>query len=132
MQAGEVIFVVPASAFFSLGTALRHPQLGAAFRQLWESSNDNGVAVLAGYIAHLQLNSDEPHPYLSMLPTSLEEQNHVLWWSEDEIALLRGTSAFDEVVSLRAEADAACRALLTGALAADAAQHGEYLHIEKR
>ena len=40
-----------------------------------------------------------------MLPTGLADQNHVLWWSDDEIELLAGTSAHDEACGLRAEAD---------------------------
>ena len=124
VQAGDVLFAIPSEAFISLGTALRHPQLGSAFQQLWEESSDGGVAVLAGLIAHHQLNGEEPHPYLGMLPTGLDEQNHVLWWADDEIALLAGTSAYDEAVSLRAEAAAVCDQLLATALAADAAQHG--------
>lgn len=125
VQAGEVLFAIPSSSFFSLGTALSHPQLGSAMHRLWESSQDDGgVAVLAGLLAHLQLNCDAPHPYLRMLPASLNDQNHVLWWTEDEIALLDGTAAYDEALSLRAEAEEVCDLLLSGALAADAARHG--------
>lgn len=125
VQEDDVVFTVPTSAFLSLGTALRHPEIGLALRQLWECSSDGGVALLAALTAHLQLNSEEPDAYLRMLPTCLREQNHVLWWSDEEVALLAGTCAYDEAVSLRAEADAACSALLAGALAADVSRHGE-------
>ena len=99
VQAGEVLFAIPAEAFISLSTALGHPALGPALQEIWEASSDGGVAMLAGLIAHLQLNSEEPHPYLRMLPTCRDEQNHVLWWSDDEVSLLAGTSAHDEVLS---------------------------------
>ena len=125
MQAGEVVFAIPASSFISLSTALNHPTLGAVFQQLWDSSSDGGVALLAGLVAHLQLNGGEPHAYLSMLPSSLATQNSVLWWTDDEVALLAGTSAHDEAISLRAEADEAIDLLKNTALSADVALHGE-------
>jgi len=130
VQAGDVLFEVPTASFLSLSTALSHPRVGAALKQLWESSDDCGVATLAGLLAHMQMNSDDEaarplSSYLRMLPASAADQDHVLWWSDAELALLSGTSAYDEAVSLRKEADAACHTLLTGALAVDVARHGK-------
>ena len=51
IEADEVLFVVPAAAFVSIATALRHPSVGGALARLWETCDDGGVAVLAGYVA---------------------------------------------------------------------------------
>lgn len=58
-----------------------------------------------------------------MLP-SRDDHSNVLWWSDDELALLAGTSAHGEA-RLIAEADAVCGELLADALATDVEAHGE-------
>ena len=124
VEAQEVLFVVPAPAFVSISTALSHKSVGDALAQLWERCDDGGAAVLAGYVAHMLLNG-RPGPYLGVLPRTADEQDHVLWWSEEELALLAGTSAFEEAAGLRSEAEVASQTLCAGALAADVAAHGE-------
>ena len=58
-----------------------------------------------------------------MLPS--RDDHSYIWWSDDELALLAGTSAHGEALSLIAEADAVCGELLADALATDVEAHGE-------
>ena len=50
VQAGEVLFAIPSSSFFSLGTALSHHQLGSAMHRLWESSQSSPTLLNVGSI----------------------------------------------------------------------------------
>eukprot|EP00978_Attheya_sp_CCMP212_P007432 scaffold17213_cov57-Attheya_sp.AAC.2 len=131
IQDGQVVFVVPSEAFISVSTALTHPQLGPQMWQLWQDSkgtDSNGSTVLAGFIAHVQLNKDKDacHVYPDMLPKKGPNEKHALWWSEEEVELLRGSTAHDALVELRQDVDDSIATLTSvcGVLAADVEKHG--------
>ena len=141
---GALLFRLPESAMLSLRVALADPAIGGSLAELWSASDDRGVALMAALLAHLEL-SDPSHPYFRMLPKREDQprhprdpshpsssrllgpddtqQNHVLWWSDEEVELLRGTAAYAECASLRAECEAACASLCAGPLAADVCAH---------
>jgi hypothetical protein len=99
VEEDEMLFIVPARLQISGPTA----------RQF--STAPTSTAAIAGFMA-LSLLSDCPThaPYLRTLP--LTPDDSLVWWSDRELAFLKGTSAHAEATHIRSEADAAASSLL--------------------
>ena len=120
---GDLLFSVPMDAVMTLQVATAHPDIGASLVAAWQSCGER--AAIAGLVAHEQLHSAPRFwPYIATLPTRSTD-SHMLWWDIAEVALLKGTSAFYECLSLRAEVDAATCVLTGGALAGDVTAYGQ-------
>lgn len=104
---GEPIFAVPRSACVSTDDAEDDVECGKHFSALRRHGGDGGAGVaLAGYVAKSWLCSQKAGfhgPYLSSLPWAASpDQDHVLWWSDEEIEeLLGGSAAYDAAVEVR-------------------------------
>ena len=128
---GEVVFAVPSKSFISVSDALTHPLLGPEMRKLWDATaaeDSKGSVLLAGLLAHLQLNIGENSDflvYLDMLPKHTPREKHVLWWSEAEMGLLEGLSSKAGLEELRRDVESSIATLCSGVLAADVVKHGE-------
>ena len=124
VQEGDLLFAIPRSACVTLEDGTEDPTCGPTYRNLIEKAGPGGnTVVLAGFLATERLRAlehakqkqengetaceDSPFgPYLDTLPweRGTNNQEHVLFWENDEVdALLSGTMAYDEAISLRAE-----------------------------
>jgi SET domain len=130
-DAGEVLLRIPREACITLSDALNDVSCGTSFKQLIEKAGPGASTVaLAGYLARERLmalhdqelegasgsrdgeggrpsdSSQSYAPYLDTLPWArgVNNQEHVLFWSNDEIEqYLTGTMCYSEAVSLRQE-----------------------------
>ena len=153
VENGEIVLAVPSEAFLSVSNALQHPVLGECFRKLWKETAEydpKGSSVLAGLVAHLLLNKkgittnvekDSIHDgvsihngfraaengvYLNMLPQETPAEKHALWWTDDEMNLIRDTSGYQEWVELREDVDEMIGVIVdSGVFSADLKIHGE-------
>ena len=132
VEEGELLFAIPRSACVTLEDGIEDPECGPAFRKLIEKAGPGGnTVVLAGFLAMERLRSLEYAeqmaekgesdcadssfgPYLNTLPweRGINNQEHILFWNKEDVdALLSGTMAYSEAVSLRDEVDLATRVL---------------------
>lgn len=108
-KAGDVLFVVPSSKCITLSSAIGDQDFGRVFEQLAYDGGPGGKkAALAGFFAKeilLNKHSDLPSewgPYLNLLPWRTDEQDHFLWWSDEEIEDdLFDSNRCDEIISFR-------------------------------
>ena len=108
-KAGDVLFVVPSSKCITLSCAISDQDFGQAFDFLANDGGPGGKkAALAGFVAKqflLNEYSDSPSewgPYLNLLPWRTDEQDHFLWWSDEEIEDdLFDSNRCDEIISFR-------------------------------
>lgn len=100
VEEDEVLFVVPARLQISTPTAFLDEVCGPSFA----SDDAEPMAAIAGFMAMSMLCESDTHaPYLSTLPISPD--SHVVWWTEREMALLDGLSAYDEAMQIREGAE---------------------------
>lgn len=132
VEEGELLFAIPRSACVTLEDGTEDPECGPVYKKLIEKAGAGGnTVVLAGFLAterlrslaHAKQKQENPDeatadssfgPYLETLPWSrgVNNQEHTLFWEEETIdALLTGTMAYEEVVSLRAEVELAAKVL---------------------
>jgi SET domain-containing protein 6 len=120
----ELLFTVPRTACLTLEEATGDPNCGEAFTKLIEKAGPGGnTVVMAGFMAkqYLLVMEDEKNgkesdnkwaPYFSTLPweRGVNNQEHILFWSEDMIeSLLKGSLCYGEATSLRSEVDFAIK-----------------------
>lgn len=105
----EILFTVPVHACIGLSDCLDDPICGSTFRQLVGDLKTyrKNFFCLAAYLAKVKL-CDDLTPYLSMLPWAPGEQDHILWWSDDDIAELGDSLAFEEAKAMRKSVDEEC------------------------
>ena len=132
VQGGDLLFAIPRSACVTLEDGIEDPVCGPTYRKLIEKAGPGGnTVVMAGFLATERLRSLEHDrqkrekgqiscpdslfgPYLDTLPweQGTNNQEHILFWEKDDVdALLKGTMAYDEAISLRAEVDLATTVL---------------------
>eukprot|EP00980_Cylindrotheca_fusiformis_P019373 scaffold6651_cov99-Cylindrotheca_fusiformis.AAC.2 len=121
----DVIMVIPSEKVISVENAWEDDRLGDKFMYLTDVGGPGAkLATLAGFVAK-EMNDDlllslgrtgaeDPtsiwKPYFNCLPWT---DDHVLWWSDDEIeTLLKGSIIHEEVVSMRKQVDIAIENIL--------------------
>ena len=125
VEAGELLFSIPRTATIGLETALADARLGESLLAVQEVESDR--AAIAGYLAHQILNAADSDfmQYVSTLPSRTDAgETHALWWSDAEVALLSGTCAHVELLSLMKEVDEVTEVLRASALLDDVERHG--------
>lgn len=114
---GELIFCIPRDACLTETNVLNDPDCGADFKALIEKAGPGGFTVaFAGYLAkEYLLSRDDQHwkkqqspsqyrSYLSSLPWGAKNQDHILFWSDQQIeGLLAGSLCYEEATGLRKE-----------------------------
>jgi len=124
VQTHEILFIIPREACISIDTVLADEGVGHLqyFRDILGTVVPRKVSVvLAGWIAKewmlssisLALNSGQSEKnkylsfffdYLQTLPWNSGDQEHILFWSDEEISsYFKGSFAEGDVLSLRAE-----------------------------
>ena len=121
LRGGELLLALPASALLTVGPDDELQSLAAEL---------GDRAALAGTLARELLRGDASPlaAYTACLPRILDaddEATHPLWWTTEELALLRGTSAHREIRSLKAEVQSLTQQLTAGVLAGEVATQGE-------
>ena len=133
---GELLCAVPMSAIISISIAVdretwrgsSEPDMGEAFQTLLEEDGER--AALAGYLAKMSLADESLNPswfsaYSATLPKWSVSDPHMLWWSDDEVALLRGCTAHLECLSVRQEVSEVTATLSSSVLAAEVSAQGQ-------
>lgn len=108
-QKGEILFVVPSDKCLTVKSAMADEDYGGFFSELAEQGGSAGKkAALGGYLAQELLknedsdNSSPWSPYLKVLPWKPNDQEHFLWWSDEDIEdKLYDANICDEVIALR-------------------------------
>ncbi|GFH53559.1 hypothetical protein CTEN210_10035 [Chaetoceros tenuissimus] len=108
-QKGEILFVVPSDKCLTVKNAMADEDYGGFFSELAEQGGSAGKkAALGGYLAQELLknedsdNSSPWSPYLKVLPWKPNDQEHFLWWSDEDIEdKLYDANICDEVIALR-------------------------------
>lgn len=115
---GELLFTVPRPACVTLEDALQDADCGPIWQRLIDKAGPGGNTVaMAGFLAkeRLQMMQDIAQgrpvtsrfgPYLATLPweRGINRQEHVLYWSDNEIyEYLPGSMCYEEAVALRDE-----------------------------
>jgi hypothetical protein len=113
---GDILFELPEEVVISVEDAWQDAELGDSFCYLTDEGGQAGkMASLAGFCAKERLFNRENSswfPYLELLPTTAADQDHVLWWSDEEVeTLLAGSNVYNQVVRLRADTDSALEIL---------------------
>ena len=126
VEEGEVLFTVPRRACLTLEDATEDPECGETMKKLIEKAGPGAnTVVMAGYMAkeYLQLLEDVKNdresncrwgPYFNTLPWKRgdNEQEHILFWSEDMIdSLLAGSVCYEEANGLTSEVDLAIKVM---------------------
>jgi len=119
----ELLFKIPTRECLSILDAIEDDECGDQFEKVLNKAGDGGEIVgIAGYIAKEYLKFEHEGnqyegrfgPYLQVLPFELgkNDQDHVLWWSQDEIdTLLKGSMAYKDAIGIREEVDFAVKVL---------------------
>ena len=101
MEPGEPIFDVPRSCTIYPELVFADRGLGGSMQKL-ASASGTGVEVvaLATFLAKEKLKGSEStfRPYIECLPW---DATHPLMWTDDEVDLLKGTYAYDEILGFR-------------------------------
>ncbi|KAL3801337.1 hypothetical protein HJC23_006947 [Cyclotella cryptica] len=142
MQQNELIFRIPRECCVTFDDALNDKWCGEAFRAIRQKRDpDWSLLLIAGWIAKeyimADLYSNNPSrreeqswndtiasrikhwPYLKTLPwkPGLLSQDHVLFWSEDEIeTLLKGSLAYDDAILIKSRVQDAIRIMSDAAM----------------
>ena len=116
VEEDELLFSIPTSVCISFKDAVMDDECGETFKELVEKAGSGGKTVAtAGYLAkqfltleHQGMDKyDGPYAaYLKSLPFELgkNEQDHVLWWSKQDIeTLLKGSLAYKDAIGIREE-----------------------------
>lgn len=115
---GNVAFIVPVEKCIILNDVRSHPDLGEVLTIMIDDlDEDEGqIAALSAFLASEMLREQcaewEEDPslsgnyadYIKVLPSgrAVSEQDHVLWWSDEEVErLFKGGAAFDKATALR-------------------------------
>lgn len=111
-EKGDTLFELPEESVISVEDAWQDAELGDSFCYLTDEGGEAGkMACLAGFCAKERLLNQEDslwYSYLNVLPITADDQDHVLWWSDEEVeTLLAGSNVYDQVVGLRADTDSA-------------------------
>ena len=125
VESDELLFSIPRAATIGIETALADPCIGESLMEVQRAESDR--AAIAGFLAHQLLNSADSHfvQYVSTLPSRSDAgESHALWWAEEEIELLSGTCALQELLTLRQEVDEVAETLRSSALSGDVELHG--------
>ena len=126
VEEGELLFTVPRKACLTLEDATGDANCGEAFANLIKKAGPGGnTVVMAGYMAKEYLIMQEAlkkggdgidgsrwAPYFETLPWTrgTNDQEHVLFWSEDMVeSLLKGSMCYGEATALREEIALATR-----------------------
>jgi len=128
IEDGELLCAVPMSTIISINDATSDPDMGEAFQVILEEDGER--AALAGYLAKASLADESINPkwfsaYSATLPRRSVSDPHMLWWSDDEVALLRGCTAHAECLSVRQEVSEVTAALSYSVLAAEVSAQGQ-------
>lgn len=117
----ELIFDIPREACITSSLVLEDEDCGKTFQALMDKAGRGSFTVaLAGYLAKEYLcHSEEGQqskfgPYLETLPweRGWNGQDHVLFWSEEDVSLyLRDSLCWTESTDLREEVQLACKIL---------------------
>ena len=123
-KAEELLFAIPRKCCVTLENALQEEATGASFQQLIDKAGPGGnTVVMAGFLAQEWLKilhdgddgeSNPFGPYLQTLPweRGVNNQEHVLFWSDDDIEKhLRGSMCYSEAAALREEVDLAIKVM---------------------
>lgn len=118
LAANSVAFVIPRSKCITLDDVKSHPDLGKVLTIMLEDlgEEEGPIASLSAFLASEMLREQcaewEEDPslsgpyadYVHILPTgrAVSEQDHVLWWSDEEVQrLFEGGAAYDKAMALR-------------------------------
>jgi hypothetical protein len=104
VEGGELLLAVPESACVRLDAVTLRQPLGT------NAADREDIAL---YLAHRRLSGGGDHPYLdsTILPWNEVDQEHVIWWSESEIELLRGCTAHARATTMHEEVSRTVRRL---------------------
>ena len=118
---GELLASLPSAACLSLYTALGDEEVGEALGTLVAKGQGGATVALAGIMAKEWLCAGEGGlrgPYLAMLPWDAQwppegeqEQEHVLWWREEQVDDLDGSAAYADAVGVRDEVNVAAKVI---------------------
>jgi hypothetical protein len=122
LDEGETLFKIPSVICPSLTMACGDLDVGETLALLTAKGQGGPTVALAGILVKEWLCSKENGPrgpYLAMLPWDAEwppqgeqEQEHILWWSEEQVDRLEGSSALKDAVAIRSEVNEAARVLV--------------------
>lgn len=126
IKKGDILMVIPSEKVICVEDAWEDDLLGKDFMYLTDEGGPGAkLATLAGFVAKeailggietlFQPDDESIHsnssssgtwqPYFDCLPWT---DDHVLWWSDDDIdRLLKGSNIYEEVVTMRTEVDIA-------------------------
>ncbi len=118
---GELLFSVPSSACVGLYDACGDEDVGESLARLVVKGQGGATVALAGILAKEWLCAGEAGPrgpYLAMLPWDAawppeaeQEQEHCLWWSEQQVDALEGSPAYADAVGIRDEVALAAKVI---------------------
>lgn len=117
VEPNELLFEIPRSLCMTVEDALADSELGEPMKLLIEKAGPGANTVaLAGFISKERLKGDDSlyAPYLDTLPWErfVNSQEHVLYWSEEQVeGLLKESMGYDEVIGLKKEVDLAISVL---------------------
>ena len=120
IEEGSMLFSIPREACITSSIVLNDGDTGKTFQTLIKKAGPGSFTVsLAGYLAKEYLCYIEGQdvlfgPYLATLPwkRDINGQEHVLFWSEDDVAeYLEGSLCYKESNDLRSEVKVARRVL---------------------
>jgi hypothetical protein len=118
LAAKSTAFVIPLAKCITLDNVRSHPDLGKVLTIMLEDlgEEEGPIASLSAFLASEMLREQcaewEEDPslsgpyadYIHILPTgrAVSEQDHVLWWSDEEVQrLFEGGAAYDKAMALR-------------------------------
>lgn len=110
----ELLFTVPRQACVTVSNALTDEVCGSAFQKIIDKAGPGGnTVVLAGFLARERIRQLDDQasrgnfePYLDLLPweRGQNDQEHILFWSDEDIErLLKGSMCYNEAKELRSE-----------------------------
>jgi len=110
VKEGDILFTVPRDACVTMKDVTTDPACGKAFSSAIEDAGPGGNTVaMAAYLAKEYLVSLEQEvefgPYLQTLPwkRGVNNQEHVLFWSDQGVEALRGSFCYDDINRLRSD-----------------------------
>lgn len=151
VPSGSTLFTVPKEQCITLDDVRSHPDLGKVLTIMQDDAAEGegrifgNIASLSAYLASEWLMEEcaeweeDPSlagkygPYLKTLPSGrgVSEQDHILWWKEDELnTIFKKGVAFDKAESLREWVEAEAH-IIQGMLVSDLAQKGMGLSISQ-
>jgi len=118
LPANTIAFTIPLEKCFTLENVRSHPDLGRVLTIMQEDLGDEEgpIASLSAFLASEMLReqcaeweedlslSGPYSEYIKILPSgrAVSEQDHVLWWSNEEVErLFQGGAAYDKAMALK-------------------------------